>query len=529
MKEYGIILIFISGVLSGEFGVTFTNQCALEGMTVLVRCQYDYPVLHIVTSARWYKARWGLGRYIISAFIPSHFEDVSNSRKDCSLKIHNIKRSDEGHYLFRFLTTLSSWTSKNTLYLSVKEMIAAVEPSTVTEGQSVTLTCSSSNCGKLMHVWYRDGKVVPHPVFQASRKDSGSYYCALLGQEKIKSAPVVLNVQYAPSNVVLSITPPEDVINGSSVTLSCSGDANPPVPESGYSLYKGNRLISSGPSHTISLLRPTHSGLYHCKASNNISLEGIPFGKSPEINLDVQYLPSVAEGSRVNMMCGITANPATHSYIWFKWTSSSTLLQVGTGQMLPLLSVETPSTGIYLCQARSQLEVINSTKVLLLKEENHSGHASVQILAGVGACIFVTFVLALLFLWKKQRKMEKKAMFPFQEVSSATNEDQSNGVYSNIVHTPSPHPPAQKYSKKQHENVMHLYGHVKSRRQRSRPPSCNKHLSIPNDDDEVTYSTVTFEARQTHSDRNRLQESRSQMVEIGDSVIYSTVANSSCV
>ncbi|XP_061690887.1 protein turtle homolog B-like isoform X6 [Syngnathoides biaculeatus] len=498
MKEYGIILIFISGVLSGEFGVTFTNQCALEGMTVLVRCQYDYPVLHIVTSARWYKARWGLGRYIISAFIPSHFEDVSNSRKDCSLKIHNIKRSDEGHYLFRFLTTLSSWTSKNTLYLSVKEMIAAVEPSTVTEGQSVTLTCSSSNCGKLMHVWYRDGKVVPHPVFQASRKDSGSYYCALLGQEKIKSAPVVLNVQYAPSNVVLSITPPEDVINGSSVTLSCSGDANPPVPESGYSLYKGNRLISSGPSHTISLLRPTHSGLYHCKASNNISLEGIPFGKSPEINLDVQYLPSVAEGSRVNMMCGITANPATHSYIWFKWTSSSTLLQVGPK----------PTRGHQLDESPT-----------------FKGGKSFRSCICPNTC----WSWSLYFCNICSRSSFSMAMFPFQEVSSATNEDQSNGVYSNIVHTPSPHPPAQKYSKKQHENVMHLYGHVKSRRQRSRPPSCNKHLSIPNDDDEVTYSTVTFEARQTHSDRNRLQESRSQMVEIGDSVIYSTVANSSCV
>ncbi|XP_061644457.1 B-cell receptor CD22-like isoform X1 [Phyllopteryx taeniolatus] len=526
MKESGIILVFISGVLSGDWGVTFENQCALEGTTVLVRCQYDYPLFHIVTSTRWFQARWDSGRHITSA-TPHHFEYVGNSWKDCSLKIHNIKRADEGHYRFRFVTTLRSWTSKNTLYLSVKGLTAAVEPSTVTEGQSVSLTCRT-DCGMLLHVWYRDGKVVPHPVFQASRKDSGRYYCAVLGQEKIKSASVALNVQYAPSNVVLSITPPGDVINGSAVTLGCSGDANPPIPPTGYSLYKGNQLISSGPSHTISLLQPSHSGLYHCKASNNISLKGITFGKSTELNLDVQFLPSAAEGSRVNMMCSNTANPATHSYIWYKWTSSSSLLQVGAGQMLSLPAMETPHTGIYLCQAWSQLEVINSTKVLLLKEENYSGHLSVRILAGLGACIFGILVLALLFLWKKQRKTEKKAMFTFQEVSSTATEDQSNGIYANInFYTPSPQPPARKYSKKQHENVMHVYGHMKTRRQCSHPQSRNNHLSIPNEDDEVTYSTVTIDVKKPHSDENRSQESRFQMGESADSVIYSTVANSS--
>lgn len=86
------------------------------------------------------------------------------------------------------------------------------------------------------------------------------------------------------------MTPPADIINGSSVTLSCRGDANPPVPPSGYSLYKGKQLISSGPSHTISLLQPSHSGLYNCQASNNISVRGITFVKSTELNLDVQCM-----------------------------------------------------------------------------------------------------------------------------------------------------------------------------------------------------------------------------------------------
>ncbi|XP_077388169.1 B-cell receptor CD22-like isoform X2 [Festucalex cinctus] len=405
------------------------------------------------------------------------------------------------------------------------ELTAVVEPSTVTEGKSVRLTCRSE-CGNHVHIWYRDGKVVPEPVFLANRKDSGMYYCAVLGQQWIRSVSVALNVQYAPSNVVLSITPAGNVVNGSSVTLNCSSDANPPVPpQSGYSLYKGDQLISTGPSHTISLLQPSHGGLYRCEASNNISLRGNTFVKSTELSLDVQYLPSAADGSSVKVMCSGTANPATHSYVWYKWTSSSSLLQVGSGQVLSLSSMETPHTGIYLCQARSQLEVINSTKVLVAMEEQNSGRLSVPILGGLGACIFSILVIALFFLWIKQRKTKKKAMFPFQEVSSAATEDQSNNIYANFnMHTPSPQPPPRTYSKKQHSNAMHTYGHVKTRRQRSRPRSQNNNFAISNND-EVTYSTVTIDVKKSHYDQNRSQESRFKMGQTADSVIYSTVAN----
>uniref|UniRef100_A0A3Q2YYS8 B-cell receptor CD22 n=1 Tax=Hippocampus comes TaxID=109280 RepID=A0A3Q2YYS8_HIPCM len=518
----------LKGVLGGDWGVTFKDQCALEGTTVVVSCQYDYPFPHFVTSVRWVPGQWQFGRWVwdISTSVPPHFEYVGNYRGDCSLKINNIKHTDEGHYLFRFVTSLSRWMSKNALHLSVKDLTAVVEPNTVTEGQSVSLTCRSE-CGTPKHVWYRDGNVVPQPVFQASRKDSGKYYCAVAGQEKIKSASVALNVQYAPSNVVLSMTPPADIINGSSVTLSCRGDANPPVPPSGFSLYQGKQLISSGPSHTISLLQPSHSGLYHCQASNNVSVRGITFVKSTELNLDVQYLPSVADGNSVNVMCSGRANSANHSYVWYKWTSSSSLLQVGSGQLLFLSSMETPHTGIYLCQASSQLEVINSTKILLAMEEQPSyGHLSVPILGGLGACIFAILFVALLFLWKKQRKTEKKVQFPSEQVSSASTEDQSNSVYANVgKYMPSPQVPPRNYSKKQHANVMHLYGHVNTRRQRSHPQS-NNSSSISNCD-EVTYSTVTIQDKKSHFDENRSQESRLKMGQNADSVIYSTVANSS--
>ncbi|XP_054648345.1 B-cell receptor CD22-like isoform X2 [Dunckerocampus dactyliophorus] len=505
----------------------FKDQCALEGTSLHIGCEYDYPFGHIVTSAAWFKAQRRSGQWVLyslpslptSASTQVHFEYVGNYRGDCSLKINNLKHADEGFYFFRFVTTFNSWTSKSPLYLSVKELTAVLEPSTVMEGQRVSLACGTGCATRLQTVWYRDGKLVPNPVFWASKNDSGRYYCTVLGQ---KSASVALNVQYAPNHVVFSMKPAGDVLNGSSVTLSCSSDANPPVPQSGYSLFKDKQLINSGPSHTISLPQPSHSGLYHCQASNNISRRGITYVNSPEVNLDVQYLPSVAEVSSVKVVCSSTANPANHSYVWYKWTSSSSLLQVGSGRVLFLPSTNRSHTGIYLCQVRNLLGVTNWTKVLLAMEENNSGHQTLLVLAGLGVCLLGTLVIALLLLWAKHRREDEKgAALYSQYVGPAADEDQSNSVYANVnMSTPSPQPPPRRYSKQQHANVMHQYGHVKTRRQRSQQ-ACNYHFSNSNNDkhDEVTYSTVTIKAKNPQKSRFNMGEN--------DTTIYSTVANSS--
>ncbi|XP_077465917.1 B-cell receptor CD22-like [Stigmatopora argus] len=307
------------------------------------------------------------------------------------------------------------------------------------------------------------------------------------------------------------MTPPEDISNGSSLILSCSSDANPQVSQNGYSLYKDKQLINSGPNHIISFPQPSDSGWYHCRASNKISaLSGITSVKSTEFNLHVQYVPS--EVSSVDMMCNSTADTVNHSYMWYKWNSSNSLLYLGSGQMLSLPSMETPLGGIYLCQARSQYEFVNSTTVLLLMEPQNFGHVTVGLLGGFGGCVFL---MLLLFLWKKQRKAEKKeikARFSSQQVSSAPNEDQPNSIYANVnMVVPSPQSLARKYSQKQHANVMHSYGHVKTRRQLSNPQSHTNQQSISNDD-EVTYTAVTS------------QVLRSKVGETADSVTYSTLA-----
>ncbi|XP_074539282.1 limbic system-associated membrane protein-like [Halichoeres trimaculatus] len=474
-----IILVIFPGAWSGSWGVVSKDQCAVRGSSVVIQCEYDYPSFYIVTAVDWYKRQSvsGKPKLVHLSDIPSapdHFRYVGNKRSDCSLQINNVQSSDEGAYFFHFKTTFfNQWTSKRPALLTVTDLTAVVNPSTVTEGDNVHLTCVSDCPTSVDVVWFRDKQPVSKTVLQARREDAGMYSCAVLGQETVRSASVALNVQYAPRKVLLSLTPSsseeeekEVIVKGSSVTLTCSSDANPPVRQNGYTLYKDERYISRGENYTISDVQPSHSGLYHCQAWNNISRTGIHSFNSTEVHLDVQFPPvnvkvlmnpsRVTEGSGVNLTCSSSANPTAETYTWFRRpvsSSSSSLLQVGSGQMLSLSSVNESHTGLYLCQARNTLGGNNSTETLFDVSRGSLG--------------------------------------------SSVAEDQFDCVYANISVLPSSPPQAQ-----------------------------------TNQGDDVTYSTVTIKSRNpdpSHmKNENRAGEvSRSRRGGNEESVIYSTLSKSS--
>lgn len=92
------------------------------------------------------------------------------------------------------------------------------------------------------------------------------------------------------------------------------------------------------------------------------------------VNISVSMSPpNVVAGSGVNLTCSGAANPAAETYTWYRRTASSTsVLQVGSGQVLSIPSVEASHSGLYSCQAGNQVGENNSTEVLLaMKEEQH--------------------------------------------------------------------------------------------------------------------------------------------------------------
>uniref|UniRef100_A0A3Q3EQ57 Ig-like domain-containing protein n=1 Tax=Labrus bergylta TaxID=56723 RepID=A0A3Q3EQ57_9LABR len=254
-----------------------TDQCALKGTSVLIKCEYDYPSGLVVTGVAWYQRQRISGLVHLSKIrsAPDHFRYVGNKWSNCSLRINDVQSSDAREYYFQFKTTLNNkWLSQRPALLTVTELTAFVEPSTVTEGDCVNLACVSGCPSHVDVVWFKDGQPVANPIFQARREDAGRYYCAVQGQEMIRSASVALNVQYAPRKVSLSVSPSSEVLKGSAVTFTCSSDANPTVTHNGYSLHKDGHLISSGVGSGQVLSLPSmevnHTGLYLCQARNTV-------------------------------------------------------------------------------------------------------------------------------------------------------------------------------------------------------------------------------------------------------------------
>ncbi|KAM9309827.1 B-cell receptor CD22-like [Pholidichthys leucotaenia] len=512
MKSLIVILLVITpGVWSGDWRVTFKeNQCALKGASVVIECEYNYPLGHTVTAVSWSKLLPGSKWLTPLSRLPSppeHFQYVGNHWSNCNLRVNDAQYIDEGKYYFSFATTFNRWTSGTSTHLSVRELTAMVQPSTVTEGGQVTLTCGSGCPGSGPTVWFREGRPVTSLVFEASREDAGSYHCAVLGQEMVRSVPVVLNVQYAPKRVNLSISPFGDIMRGSKVTLTCSSDANPPVASSGYSIYKDGEFIGSGQTHTLSDLQPQHTGWYHCQAWNNISWRGVIFINSTQAHLDVQYLPinisvsvdshPVIEGSDVNLTCSGAANPPADNYNWYKKTASlgsSSVIWVGSGQVLSLPSMEASHGGLYFCQVRNYWGENNSTEVMLEARGKLPSGLSLPVIAGIGISLFVTLLIGLLLLRKKQRDSANKKLSEREPVSSSSK-DPSDTVYENI-------------------NIAAFFD-----------PE-----ALAAFEDEVTYSTVTITPRNAthHPNKSRApQGSWSKLGENADSVIYATVVKSS--
>ncbi|XP_058502818.1 B-cell receptor CD22-like isoform X2 [Solea solea] len=374
-----MILVLAPGVWSGDWRVTLESQCALKGTSVVIKCDYDYPSGHTVTEVQWLKWSVASQRVPLSDLpSPPDFKYVGNKRDDCDLKINNVRPMDEGWYYFSFVTTRDTWRSRYSAYLTVRELTAVVWPTTVSEGDNVRLNCESGCPSIPGIVWFRDGQRVSEPEFWARREDAGTYQCAVYGQENARSASVALNVHYAPKNVTLSISSPADIVRGSSVTFSCSCEANPPVTREGYSLYKEGQLVSLGQTHTIIDMQPSHSGLYHCQAGNSISWMGIDTVKSTEIHLDVQYAPNnvtlsisspanIIRGSSVTFSCSCEANPpVTHEgYSLYKDGQL-----VSLGQTHTIFDMQPSHSGLYHCRARNSIswmgiDTVNSTEIHL--------------------------------------------------------------------------------------------------------------------------------------------------------------------
>ncbi|KAJ8247237.1 hypothetical protein COCON_G00234380, partial [Conger conger] len=203
-----LVTLTVSGVLGqNEWGVTYTREriCALKGSSVDMRCTYSYPTGHSVQKAFWF-INWDPWDPKDLSLVPEYSGRVEyrgNLNRTCrTFRIKQLRESDSQTYYFRFLTDKAdgNFAGKSGVSLTVTALQVRVNPGSVTEGQSVTLTCNTTCTltGSPVFTWYRNGSPLSFTTqrhqLTASSEDGGTYSCAVNGSELLPSPAVALTV-----------------------------------------------------------------------------------------------------------------------------------------------------------------------------------------------------------------------------------------------------------------------------------------------------------------------------------------------
>ncbi|XP_059367296.1 myelin-associated glycoprotein-like isoform X4 [Carassius carassius] len=274
--------------------------------------------------------------------------------------------------------------------------VSVTPSSSVLEDSSVTLICSSDANPAVNYTWSRESEgqlkqLQTGDTLTFNRTDPthrGWYHCTAQNQHGSHNSSVKLDIQNAPKNMSALAIPSSSVLEGSSVTLICSSDANPAVNYTWSRESEGQlKQLQTGDTLTFNRTDPTHRGWYHCTAQNQHG------SHNSSVMLDIQYFPQISTSSSCSRtdvtvcFCEADGNPSPE----LEWhlsgrhvtTSSNTFISeerlsstvlrsfitlhqslTNTSTLL-CVSRNTRGTASYLFQLPSSVERLNHFSLLI--------------------------------------------------------------------------------------------------------------------------------------------------------------------
>uniref|UniRef100_A0AAQ4PGJ6 Ig-like domain-containing protein n=1 Tax=Gasterosteus aculeatus aculeatus TaxID=481459 RepID=A0AAQ4PGJ6_GASAC len=321
-----------------------------------------------------------------------------------------------------------SWDQRSPAVYGPQRPSVSVSPSAeMLEGDSVTLTCSTDANPAANYTWYKedgtsDPRLLseePQLVFSSIQSsDSGNYSCTAENQLGRKTSDFIsIDVKYGPQRPSVSVSPSAEMLEGDSVTLTCSADAN---PAANYTWYKEDgtsdpRLLSEEPQLVFSSIQSSDSGNYSCTAENQLGRKTSDF-----ISIDVKYgpqRPSVSvspsaemlEGDSLTLTCSTDANPAA-SYTWYKEHEDSPR---ASGQIFTITDFTAEHSGNYYCEAQNEMGRSNST-LLLITESAVDGTTRIIHITRWPLLVVMLILLLVFCLWTRKKKAVSSTTEPHE-------------------------------------------------------------------------------------------------------------------
>ncbi|XP_013770492.1 B-cell receptor CD22-like [Pundamilia nyererei] len=270
----GFVLFLLSLTVvesQDNYGVTYTSTqiCAVKGSTVDIGCSFKHPSRYTyLWNTVWFtKGNNNNPDDLKTDPVYAGRVSYSSHWKSCTLTIRDLRESDSAVYKFRFETNQKSFTVLPGVTLTVTDLQVKVSRIiSVHESQTeAELKCESScsPAGRLSFVWFKNNQfMVERRSYQDLFNPGDIISCAFKGHEGYRSDPV-----YIPKLPSVSVSPSAEIVEGSSVTLTCSSDAN---PAANYTWYKEQQPISQEKQIIFRSIWFSDSGKYCCTAENEL-------------------------------------------------------------------------------------------------------------------------------------------------------------------------------------------------------------------------------------------------------------------
>ncbi|RVE76527.1 hypothetical protein OJAV_G00010780 [Oryzias javanicus] len=257
--------------------------CAVKGSTVFIWCEYDNPEMMNGVNITVEKSFWFIrteGEPVDLKEDPEYKDRVKYSRstKNCNLRISGVRESDSAVYKVMIITNHQTgrYIGEPGVRLTVGDLqVLVVSTSVQQEDSDIQLKCFNT-CdphGLRDYVWFKNGEETRSKIqsetsqtflYRSWISSTDRMSCSLRDLKKEKSPEV-----YAPQTPTVSLDPPTEILEGSSVTLTCSSDAN---PAANYTWFQENKDSpkSEEQMFTISDITAEDGGLYICVAQNKL-------------------------------------------------------------------------------------------------------------------------------------------------------------------------------------------------------------------------------------------------------------------
>ncbi|XP_070997909.1 sialoadhesin-like [Oncorhynchus clarkii lewisi] len=437
-------LILIGGLLQGVLCLDFAalmpqNIKALSGSCVNIPCSFTLQLgfeSFLTTSCKgiWRKG-WpgeqvfdssltGTGRNTIQGNLTGNLQ-----QKECTTILNDLTSYLNDYFSFRIECDNAlrySFLELVTIYVEENPSKPTLSPATVNvmEGTSVSLICSAAApCPSLPPTltWtptlsdsVEDLQVTPNRVitsilnFTASHVHHGekisctALYKRQAGKsDKSSKTDLTVAVLYSPKNTSVSVSPSGSVVEGSSVTLTCSSNANPAVGRYNWYRVIGEQVSTVGASRMLTVQVPADDSYFYCEAINDHGTENSSViqlnGMYPPKNTSVSVSPSgpVVGGSSLTLTCNSNANPPVKTYTWYRVNESKMVPMESRSPFLVLQDIS--ESGLFCCEAQNSYGRDRSNIFVYFHHCPSTTTAQTSVPSIICGVVFVLWILTVIF------------------------------------------------------------------------------------------------------------------------------------